>query len=316
LEFAGKSADADGYACGGSNRDQIIVEDERKTNQMIRATILVLGIAMLLSIPAAQKTGTVRIGYCGGISDIDAVRAAGFDYIELRTAEIANLPDADYDRLVERMKASGFPVPTTYQFILGKMKITGPDVNKDEENAYFQKALDRVSKLGAHTVVVGSGTARQYPEGFSKEDAFRQLIDFFKRLGPEARKRQIVIAIEPLRHEESNIINSMGEGLQLIEAVSDPNVQLNLDFYHLEMVKEDPAIILKAASHIAHVHMANPINRVFPLRWDEYNYAPFFENLRKIGYGKEISIEGATKDFPNEAPKAVAFLRGVMAGNH
>lgn len=283
---------------------------------MIRITLLMLAVALLLSIPAQQKARTVRIGYCGGISDIDQVRAAGFDYIELRTAEIANLSDADYDKLVERMKATGFPVPTTYQFILGKMKITGPDINKEEEGTYFQKALDRVAKLGAHTVVVGSGTARQYPEGFPREEAGRQLIDFFKRLGPEARKRQIVIAIEPLRHEESNIINSMGEGLQLVEAVNDPNIQLNLDFYHLASEKEDASIILKAASHIAHVHMANPTNRVFPLKWDEYNYAPFFENLRKIGYDKEISVEASTKDFPNEAPRAIAFLRDAMAGKH
>ena len=283
---------------------------------MIRVAMLAVGIALLIANPAAQKPRAVRIGYCGGISDIDAVRAAGFDYIELRTAEIANLSDADYDRLVERMRATGFPVPTTYQFILGKMKITGPHINNDEETAYFRKALDRVAKLGAHTVVVGSGTARQYPEGFSKEEAFRQLVDFFKRLAPEARSRQIVIAIEPLRREESNIVNSMGEGLQLVEAVNDPNIQLNLDFYHLESEKEDPAIILKATNHIAHVHMANPINRVFPLKWDEYNYAPFFENLRKIGYDKEISVEASTKDFPNEAPRAIAFLRNAMAGTH
>jgi sugar phosphate isomerase/epimerase len=281
---------------------------------MIRIVILAFGIALLLAIPAAQKPRAVRIGYCGGISDIDAVRAAGFDYIELRTAEIANLSEADYDRLAERMKTNGFPVPVTYQFILGKMKITGPDVNKDEQMAYFRKALDRVAKLGTRTVVVGSGTARQYPEGFSKEGAFRQLVDFFKRLAPEARARQIVIAIEPLRREESNIINSMSEGMQLIEAVNDPNIQLNLDFYHLEMEKEDPGIILKAANHIAHVHMANPNGRVFPLKWDEYNYGPFFENLRKIGYDKEISVEASTKDFPNEAPRAIAFLRGAIAG--
>jgi D-psicose/D-tagatose/L-ribulose 3-epimerase len=283
---------------------------------MIRIAILAFGFALLFAIPAVQKPRTVQIGYCGGISDIDAVRAAGFDYIELRTAEIANLSDADYDHLVERMKTAGFPVPTTYQFILGKMKITGPDINKDEELAYFRKALDRVAKLGTRTVVVGSGTARQYPEGLSKEEAFRQLVDFFKRLASEARARQIVIAIEPLRREESNIINSMGEGLQLIEAVNDPNIQLNLDFYHLASEKEDPAIILKAANHIAHVHMANPNGRVFPLKWEEYSYTPFFENLRRIGYDKEISVEASTKDFPNEAPRAIAFLRNAMAGAH
>jgi D-psicose/D-tagatose/L-ribulose 3-epimerase len=284
---------------------------------MIRATILTLGLALLLLPSIAQgPQHSVRIGYCGGITDIDAVQKAGFDYIELRTAEIAGLPDADFDKLRERLKLSGFPVLTTYQFIFNDIKLTGPDIDKDKEMAYVRKALDRVSLLGTHTVVFGSGTARRYPDGFSKEEAFAQLVDFCKRLAPEARARHIIIAIEPLRYEESNIINSMGEGLKLVDAVHDPNIQLNLDYYHLEMVKEDPAIILRAADHIAHVHMANPTGRVFPLKWDEYNYGPFFENLRKIGYDKEMSIEGSTKDFANEAPRAIAFLRSAMAGQH
>jgi D-psicose/D-tagatose/L-ribulose 3-epimerase len=283
---------------------------------MIRVAALVLALALLASIPDTQKTRQPRIGYCGGIKDIDAVRAAGFDYIEMRAAEIAALPDADFDRLVENVKSSSLPVLATDQFIVGDMRITGPNINKDAEIIYIRKTLDRLSKLGVRTVVVGSGPARRYPDGFSKDDAFLQLVDFFKRLAPEARGRHIIIAIEPLRREETNMINTVGEGLQLIDAVNDPNIQLNPDFYHMEMEKEDPAIILKAADHIAHVHMANPAGRVFPLRWGEYNYETFFENLRKIGYDKEISIEGATKDFTNEAPRAIAFLRGAMAGTH
>jgi sugar phosphate isomerase/epimerase len=281
---------------------------------MIRMTVLAFGLALLLSIPMAQKAGTVRIGYCGGINEIDAAQKAGFDYMELRTVEFMALPDAEFDGLCEKMKTAGFPVLAAYQFLPGDMKLTGPNVNKEQEMIYVRKALDRISKIGALTVVFGSGTARRYPDGFSKEEAFRQLVDFCKRIAPEARARHIIIGIEPLRHEESNIINSMAEAMQLIEAVGDPNIQINFDYYHLEMEKEDPAIILKAAGHIAHVHMANPINRVFPLRWDEYNYGPVFENLRKIGYDKEIGIEGATKDFAGEAPRAIAFLRSAMAG--
>jgi sugar phosphate isomerase/epimerase len=55
--------------------------------------------------------------------------------------------------------------------------------------------------------------------------------------------------------------------------------------------------------------MANPQGRVFPLAWDEYEYAPFFAALRQIGYDKRISVEAAAKDFPVEAPKAIALLR-------
>lgn len=260
------------------------------------------------------KGRAVRIGYCGAISDIDAVKAAGFDYIELRTVEISALSDGEFTRLREKLKSAGLATPTTYQFIPGNIKLTGPSINKEAQMSYVRKALDRVVELGGTVVAFGSGPARTFPERFSKAEAFQQLVEFCKRIAPEARLRHIIIAIEPLRFEESNIINSMAEGLELIKAVNDPNIQLNFDYYHLEMVKEDASIILKTKDYIAHVHMANPTGRAFPLRWNEYNYAPLFTNLREIGYDKEISIEGASKDFAGEAPRAIAFLRGAMAG--
>ena len=47
-----------------------------------------------------------------------------------------------------------------------------------------------------------------------------------------------------------------------------------IDFYHLASEKEDPEIVIRAASHIRHLHTANPTGRVFPLDWTEFDYAP------------------------------------------
>jgi D-psicose/D-tagatose/L-ribulose 3-epimerase len=279
--------------------------------RFLLVTLVVLSSVCLSS--AGKKPRAVRVGYCSSLAEIDAVKAAGFDYIELRTSEVAALSDADYEKLAEKLKQIDLPVPVTYLFIPADIKLTGPQANKDQQMDYVRRALDRVSKLGATTVVLGSGPARRYPEGFSKEEAFRQLVDFCKRLGPEARKRGITIAIEPLRKEESNIINNLAEGLTLVKAVRDPNIQLNVDYYHLAMEKEDPAIILEVRKYVRHVHTANPEGRVFPLKWDEYNYGPFYEALRKIGFDREISIEGSTKDFQHEAPQAIAFVRHALA---
>ena len=80
---------------------------------------------------------------------------------------------------------------------------------------------------------------------------------------------------------------------ELVNAVNDPNFQLMIDFYHLASEREDPAIVLTAREHLRHLHMANPQGRVFPLAWDEYDYAPFFASLRRIGYDKRISIEAS-----------------------
>ena len=48
---------------------------------------------------------------------------------------------------------------------------------------------------------------------------------------------------------------------------------------------------------------------VFPRRWDEYDYAPFFATLRQIGYDRRISVEASTQDFPTDAPLAITLLR-------
>ena len=121
-------------------------------------------------------------------------------------------------------------------------------------------------------------------------------------------KRVDTVAIEPLRHQESNIINTSLEGLAWVNAVNDPNIQLMIDFYHFSVEKEDPSDILKVKDHLRHLHMANPNGRVMPRNWDEYNYTPFFATLRQIHYDRLISLEASTKDLPADGPPAIALL--------
>jgi len=267
-------------------------------------------LSLLLSTGGAAATvSQVQIGYCARLEEIGAVRAAGFDYAELRTSEIAGLSDADFERLAEDLKRNGPPVPVTYLFIPPQIKLTGPAADETQQMDYVRKALARVSRLGATTVVLGSGPARNFPEGFPRDTAFGQFAAFCKRIAPEARALGIVIAIEPQRPQESNLVNSVAEGLELVRAVDDPAIQLTVDFYHLAEVKEDPAIVVEAAPFVRHLHMANPVGRVFPLRSEEYDYAGFFDSLRRIGYRGRMSIEGRAGDFTAEAPRAIAFLR-------
>ena len=251
----------------------------------------------------------VQIGYCGKVADIDAAKAAGFDYIELALLK-SSLSDSDYEKLAAKLKAAKLPVGnllihSSYD------KAHRAGINKNRTDAL--RRFDRVSRLGTEVVVFGSGPARRVPDGFSHEEAFQQLVDFCRRIGPEARLRKITVAIEPQRKQECNIINNEKEGLALIKAVNDPNIQLIVDFYHMAEEKEDPAIISIARNHIRHLHMANPQNRVFPLSSKEYDYDSFFENLRKIGYHKRISIEARSSDFSKEAPLAIEFLRQSFA---
>jgi D-psicose/D-tagatose/L-ribulose 3-epimerase len=260
----------------------------------------------------AQAPSKVRVGYCTGLKNLEAAKAAGFDYVELSARDLAALPDAEFDAAVAKIKELGVVTPSTNNFIPATIKLTGPQTDLEVQTAYVKKVLGRLSRIGVEIVVFGSGDARRVPEGFSKEQAFQQLVDFGRRTAEVAKQYGITITIEPLRRQETNIINSAAEGLQLVEAINDPGFQLMVDFYHLASEHEDPQIIVRAKEHIRHLHMANPTGRVFPLSGGEFDYAPFFAALRTIGYAARISVEASTKDFDADAPRAIAFLRGTF----
>jgi D-psicose/D-tagatose/L-ribulose 3-epimerase len=267
-------------------------------------------LALLSTSPAAQQAGKVLVGYCVGLKGLETAKAAGFDYVELGVSEIAALSDADFDAALERVKQVGIPTPNANLFLPGSIRLTGPQATDPEEQmAYVRKAFARLNRLGVKILCFGSGGARRVPDGFPKEEAFQQLVAFGKRIAPEARANGITVVIEPLRRQETNIINTTAEGFELVKAVGDPNFELLIDFYHLASEKEDPAIILQVREHLRHLHMANPQGRVFPLEWDEFDYAPFFANLRKIGYAGRISVEASSPDIPTQGPRAIALLR-------
>lgn len=85
-----------------------------------------------------------------------------------------------------------------------------------------------------------------------------------------------------------------------------------IDHYHFSVEKQDPAVIPKVRAHLRHLHMANPNQRVMPLNWDEYDYAPFFAALRGIGYDRLIGLEASSNDLRADGPRRIALLRRAM----
>lgn len=244
---------------------------------------------------------------------LSAVAAVGYDYLELNTAEIALLPDDEFEKAYERIMKIGLPVPVTNVFIPGHVKLVGPETDRQQQDEYLNVAYERLQRLGVEYIVFGSGGARRIPDGFNREEAWSQLVAFSRRAAQKAAGHGITILIEPLRRQETNIINTAGEGLKLVRQVNHPNFQLMIDFYHLAVENEDPDIVLEAASLLRHVHIANPEGRMFPLDWDEHPfYIGFFTNLRKIGYNERISIEGRFGDFYVDSERSIQMMREGM----
>jgi D-psicose/D-tagatose/L-ribulose 3-epimerase len=269
---------------------------------VVSGVVAAFGLVLGLSAVAGAAGSKITIGY--NTDDLEKAKKTGFDYAEVLVRNFARLSDEEFAKLLEKHKAAGLPTPVGNNFIPMELKMVGPEIDKDKQLEYVRKAFERGQKLGLKIIVLGSGAARKVPDNFSKDEAWKQI-------APEAKKRGIVVAVEPLQTKETNTINTAAEGLKWVKAVNHPNFQLMVDFYHLSLEKEDPAILVTAKNNIKHIHIANPNGRKFPLSSDEYDYSAFFAALKKSKYQGGISIEGRTSDYENEAPKALAFLRAA-----
>jgi len=281
---------------------------------MLSAMKPLLALVCLLLVPGlalAQTPGRAQIGICVDPDRFEAAQAAGFDYVETNASRVAALAEPDFEKLAAQVAQLRIPVAASMSFIPGAIKLTGPEVDPAKQMAYVTGTLGRLKRLGVKVVVLGSGGARRVPDGFSRDEAFNQLVDFCRRIAPVARENGITIAIEPLRKQETNIINTAREGLALVKAVDRPEIRLLVDYYHLAEEGENPDIIAEAGSLVVHTHIANPKGRVYPLSLDESAYGGFFSNLCKIGYQGRLSIEASTKDFAAEAPQSLALLRNA-----
>jgi D-psicose/D-tagatose/L-ribulose 3-epimerase len=185
----------------------------------------------------------------------------------------------------------------------------GPNAGLDAVSAYLDSTFDRCRQLGGRIAVWGSASSREVPADFSREEAARQIRAFLSRAGDIAKAKQMVIAIEPLRRQESNIINTAAEALRLVREVNHPNVKMIIDYFHLREEREDPEILRQAREHVVHLHFANPNGRRWPKLPDEdAEYHRFFQIVKQINYAGGLSIEG-TGTFEDDAAASLSFFR-------
>ena len=275
----------------------------------LKATV---GASVLAAAPVISKAEAVEIGVCAGTEDLGKAERWGFDYLEPAAAAIAALSATEFERVRQQVLASRLRC-RSFNSLIRTMQVVGPEANLDAVSTYLNAALDRCRQLGARVVVWGSASSRNIPAGHSREQAWQEIKRFLQRAGDIAKSHELVIGIEPLRKQESNIINAGAEAFRLVDEVKHPNVKMIIDYYHLRMENEDPDILVRARQHVVHLHFANPNGRRWPKSVDDDpEYGRFFQLVKQIGYTGGLSIE-ARGTFEEDGATSLAFLRSELS---
>jgi D-psicose/D-tagatose/L-ribulose 3-epimerase len=263
-----------------------------------------LGCCVNMLVPLGQGTGAELV---------EKVAAAGFDYLELPLARIAALSDEEFDAVCRRVEDAAIRAEACNDFFPPELKLTGPHADLSDAIKYARHALGRAGRLGAKIVVFGSGPARMVPEGFSKTQAFDQLVRLLEEIAPVAAENGLVVAIEHLNRTECNIAGTLAEACQLAERVDRASVQVLADYYHLAFEQEPLEHVVDAGKRIRHVHCSVPAGRVYPRETDP-SFSDFCHTLAEIGYDDRMSVEAYSEDFEIDAPAALRLLKSMFLG--
>lgn len=255
----------------------------------------------------------MKVGLCASVDQIEMVEKIGFDYIEPSVVSIAQMDEKEYQDTLARVNKAGIDCETFNVLFPGDVRLTGPDANLDGVRKYLIEAFERIAKLGARIVVFGSGGARRVPEDWGLENGWKDLVKAARFVGEIVSRYDITIAMEPLNKGETNILNSISDGIELIKEVDHPNIKLLADFYHMRVEKESMDILKQTNSDVlVHTHIAKGHGRSFPLTIDEDIYKDFFQSLKEIGYDGRVSIEGRTDHLHKDGPIALKLLRELV----
>lgn len=261
---------------------------------------------------AASRQGKLLFGICAGPDKAERLKAIGYDFIEGGVGGTfkPTMPDAEYAVELAKLKQSALPFRSCNGFIPSTYRLTGPETTHDTALEYAVTACRRADLLGVPCIVFGSGGARKLPDGFDTAKGKEQFIDFCRKLGARIRDLKVTIVLEPLNKGETNLLNSVTEGIAYVDAIDRPRIQLLADFYHMLKEDESPDAIRKAGARIRHCHIAELEGRKAPGTKGE-DLSGYFKALHDIGYTGGVSCEcGWPKENVEEAwKKALATMR-------
>jgi sugar phosphate isomerase/epimerase len=132
--------------------------------------------------------------------------------------------------------------------------------------------------------------------------AMKLLAEALEDLGEHARQYNVPLIFEPINRYETNMITTIGAGVELLTPLSTKNVRLLADLFHMNIEEVDSAASLQAGGAlIGHVHFVDSNRR--PAGMGHIDYRPIVAALEAIGYDRFASAEALSYPDPESAAK-------------
>ena len=181
----------------------------------------------------------------------------GYDAIEL----FAPGPDVvSVDSLkasLDRNQIDIAAVGTGAGMVIHKLNLCDPDSSRRGEAARFIESMIRYGAQLGVPAIIGSMQGR-WGGDVSREQAFDWLRSSLNDLGRIAGNEGVPLIYEPLNRYETNLCNTVAEGVDLCQSLETDHVKLLADVFHMGIEEADLAAAMASGKGwIGHVHFVD-----------------------------------------------------------
>jgi hydroxypyruvate isomerase len=216
-----------------------------------------------------------------------AAAACGFPAVELQFPY--NESPAAVRAEIERHGLTQLGVNTAVGSREGDAGLAAVPGRERDWQAAFAQALDYVTAIGGRAIHCMTGKVP--PE--QRPAAERTIVANIARAADLARERNITLLLEPInpRDRPNYFLTRVEQAADLIGKIGRPNVKIQFDFYHVQIVSGD--LLKRFEQHlplIGHVQIAAVPSRAEPDE-GEINYPNVFAALDKLGWSGYVACE-------------------------
>jgi sugar phosphate isomerase/epimerase len=228
----------------------------------------------------------------------------GFDAVEVFPPAADAVDPRTLRKLLDEHGLALAAVGTGAGWVRQRLHLTLPDAAARQRARDFMRGMiDFAGPLGGPTII-GSMQGRS-GDGVDAATARHYLLEALEDLGSHAAQYGVPLIYEPLNRYETNLVNTIEAGAQLLGALTTRNVVLLADLFHMNIEEVDMAAALRAGGkHIGHVHFVDSNRR--PAGCGHLDFAPLATALRDIGYAGYASAE--TLPYPDSDAAAAQTM--------
>ncbi|MGF1582639.1 MAG: TIM barrel protein [Gemmataceae bacterium] len=213
----------------------------------------------------------------------------GYDAIEIFPPSADAIDTTLLKKLLADHNLKLAAVGTGAGWVKGKLHLALPDEGQRKEARAFVKSIIDVAGPFGAPAIIGSMQGR-HGDGVDAETGLGYLAEALSECGEYAKQYNVPLIFEPLNRYETNQVKTVADGLDLLQKVSNFNVKLLCDLFHMNIEETDIAMSLRAAKeHVGHVHFVDTNRR--PVGHGHLDVRPIIAALREIKYQGFLSVE-------------------------